>query len=153
MRSVVSSKAAIELKEEACCCQSLNVPALTSERPHPFSIHDSDINTSWSASGKGSGLRTNAFNQQEIEVVAPMPIARVSTATAVKPGYFSTWRRANLRSFIPQCLHGIDFGRATSWQPAGQEGDRGEHQRHSDQGGWVARLNAEKECPEHTRQR
>src|SRR5881397_1528031 len=33
-------------------------------------------------------------------VFAPMPSASVSTATAVKPGFFSNWRMANLRSFI-----------------------------------------------------
>src|SRR6266446_1227338 len=33
-------------------------------------------------------------------VFAPMPSASVSTATAVKPGFFSSWRKANLRSFI-----------------------------------------------------
>src|SRR2546429_5666593 len=36
----------------------------------------------------------------KIDVLAPMPIASVSTATAVKPGFFSNWRKANLRSFI-----------------------------------------------------
>ncbi len=35
-------------------------------------------------------------------VFAPMPRARVSTATAVKPGFFRSWRKANLRSFINQ---------------------------------------------------
>src|SRR5438445_5677326 len=30
----------------------------------------------------------------------PMPSASVSTATAVKPGCLSSWRKANLRSFI-----------------------------------------------------
>src|SRR5262245_18695227 len=29
-----------------------------------------------------------------------MPSARVSTATAVNPGFFSNWRKANLTSFI-----------------------------------------------------
>src|SRR4030095_2773719 len=38
----------------------------------------------------------------KIAVVAPMPSARVSTATAVKPGFFRNWRKANLRSFINQ---------------------------------------------------
>src|SRR5207245_706098 len=31
-----------------------------------------------------------------------MPSASVITATAVKPGFFSNWRRANLRLFIAQ---------------------------------------------------
>src|SRR5438552_13519865 len=33
-------------------------------------------------------------------VFAPMPSARVSTATAVKPGFFSNWRKANFKSFM-----------------------------------------------------
>src|SRR5712671_5827125 len=36
----------------------------------------------------------------KIAVFAPMPSASVSTATAVNPGFFSNWRKANLRSFI-----------------------------------------------------
>src|SRR2546425_1201078 len=36
----------------------------------------------------------------KIAVFAPMPSASVSTATAVKPGFFSNCRKANLRSFI-----------------------------------------------------
>src|SRR5262245_19664055 len=38
-----------------------------------------------------------------IAVFAPMPIARVSTATAAKPGFFSSWRQAK-RIWI------LDFG-------------------------------------------
>src|SRR2546425_2284199 len=33
-------------------------------------------------------------------VFAPMPSASVSTATAVKPGCFSNWRKAKRRSFM-----------------------------------------------------
>src|SRR2546422_4833115 len=36
-------------------------------------------------------------------VFAPMPRASVSTATAVKPGFFSNWRKANLKSFMVRC--------------------------------------------------
>src|SRR5688572_22960844 len=69
-------------------------------------------------------------------VVAPMPSASVRTAMTVKPGFFSNWRRANLRSFITQCLKGLDFGGASSGNEAGNEGckreedcDRDESQR------------------------
>src|SRR5882762_3151540 len=62
------------------------------------------------------------------EAGAPMPSASVSTATAVKPGFFSNWRKANLRSFITQCLHGINFRRAARGQPASQQGG-GDQQR------------------------
>src|SRR5207247_1229667 len=57
-------------------------------------------------------------------VLAPMPRASVSTATAVKPGFFSNWRKANLRSVITQCHHGIDFGCAARRKPTRQHGDR-----------------------------
>src|SRR5213596_775915 len=61
-------------------------------------------------------------------VVAPMPSASVSTATAVKPGFFSNWRKAKRRSFITQCHHGLDFGgpargNVTSQQSCGDEPD------------------------------
>jgi hypothetical protein len=36
----------------------------------------------------------------KIAVLPPMPSASVSTATVVKPGFFSSWRKANLRSFM-----------------------------------------------------
>jgi hypothetical protein len=36
--------------------------------------------------------------------VVSLTLSGVSTATAVKPGFFSNWRKANLRSFI------YDFG-------------------------------------------
>src|SRR5436189_1899556 len=35
-----------------------------------------------------------------MSLFVPMPSASVSTATAVKPGFFSNWRKANLKSFI-----------------------------------------------------
>src|SRR5437762_13495579 len=44
-------------------------------------------------------------------VFAPMPRARVSTATAVKPGFFSNWRKANLRSFMVRCQWSVDSSR------------------------------------------
>src|SRR5262245_300941 len=36
----------------------------------------------------------------KMAVAAPMPSASVSTATAVKPGCLSNWRKATLRSFM-----------------------------------------------------
>src|SRR2546425_11677689 len=62
-----------------------------------------------------------AFTKLNIAVVAPMPSASVSTATAVKPGFFSSWRKANLRSFITQRLHRIDFRGAAGRQPTRQQ--------------------------------
>jgi hypothetical protein len=36
-------------------------------------------------------------------VFAPMPSAKVSTATPAKPRFFRNWRKANLRSFMTRC--------------------------------------------------
>src|SRR5438093_12179722 len=57
----------------------------------------------------------------KMAVFAPMPSASVSTATAVKPGFFSNWRKANLRSFITQRLHRIDFSRAPRGYETGSQ--------------------------------
>src|SRR6058998_3162080 len=43
-------------------------------------------------------------------VFAPMPSASMSTATDVKPGFLSNWRKANLRSFmiiVPSAADGM----------------------------------------------
>src|SRR6266446_1217016 len=63
-----------------------------------------------------------------VTVAMPRPI--VSKVTPVKPGFFSSWRKANFRSFIPQRLHRIDLRRAPRRQPAGKQssGD----QKHDD---------------------
>src|SRR5256885_7436693 len=44
------------------------------------------------------GRRNCSFTSPKIAVLAPMPSASVSTATAVKPGFFSNWRNAYRRS-------------------------------------------------------
>jgi len=46
------------------------------------------------------GSNTAVLTTLTMAVVAPMPSASVSTATEVKPGFLSNWRRANLKSFI-----------------------------------------------------
>src|SRR5437016_10260426 len=48
----------------------------------------------------GSGRRRMVLTKLKMAVFAPMPSASVSTATAVKPGFFSNWRKANLKSFM-----------------------------------------------------
>ena len=42
--------------------------------------------TSWRGSGTGKGWRSRWLNRENTAVLAPMPSASVSTATAVKPG-------------------------------------------------------------------
>src|SRR5207244_3812751 len=58
------------------------------------------ITASRSASGNGNVRSNVALIRLKMAVQAPIPSASVSTATAVKPGFFSNWRKANLRSFI-----------------------------------------------------
>src|SRR5439155_12975942 len=70
----------------------------------------------------------------KIAVFAPMPSASVSTATAVKPGFLSNWRKANLRSFITQRHHRIDLRRSARRQPAGADQRRKNTQRHNNEG-------------------
>src|SRR5947207_8502202 len=82
----------------------------------------------------GSGRRRMVLTKLKMAVFAPMPSASVSTATAVKPGFFSNWRKANFKSFITQRLHRIDFGCAAPGQPAREQSDakqneRGRHER------------------------
>jgi hypothetical protein len=48
----------------------------------------------------GKGRASNIWSAENIEVFTPIPSARVSMATTVKPGSFSSWRKANFRSFI-----------------------------------------------------
>src|SRR5438477_4866704 len=70
------------------------------------------------------------FTKLNMALFAPMPSASVSTATAVKPGFFSSWRKANFRSFIPQRHHRIDLARAPGREPAGEQ-DHHKQQRRS----------------------
>src|SRR6059058_4302541 len=65
----------------------------------------------------------------KIAVLAPMPSASVSTATAVKPGFFSNWRKANLRSFITQRHHRIGPRGSSGWNEAGQQRHDQQQQR------------------------
>src|SRR4030095_3630933 len=71
-----------------------------------------------------------ALTKLNMAVFAPMPSASVSTATAVNPGVFSNWRKANLRSFIAQRFHRIDARGAPGRDQTGQQGYCGE-EKHS----------------------
>src|SRR2546427_5508646 len=69
----------------------------------------------------GTDRSLSVLITEKLAVFAPMPSASVSTATAVKPGFFRSWRRANLRSFMARCLYGIDFCSTPRGQPAGDQ--------------------------------
>src|SRR6266513_1374509 len=60
----------------------------------------SQIHTSRSGFLKGNGRSSTALTTLKMAVFAPMPSASVSTATALKPGFFSNWRMANFESFM-----------------------------------------------------
>src|SRR5947199_7590695 len=92
-----------------------------------------------SGSGNESGRNKKALTTLKIAVLAPMPSASVSTATAVKPGFFSNWRKANLRSFITQGLHWIDFRRLPSWEIAREYCRGNQEPRGNRNGDWVYR--------------
>src|SRR6266704_6728171 len=85
-------------------------------------------------------------------VFAPMPSAGVSSAATAKPGFFSNWRKTNLRSFITQCLHRIDFSRSASGQPAGQQRDSKHEHRNGGERQWISGAHAVKETSHDTRQ-
>src|SRR2546430_175526 len=85
--------------------------------------------TSRSDSVYGNGRNKTAFTTLKIAVFAPMPSASVSTATAAKPGFFRSWRKANFRSFIPQRHHRIDLARAPGREPEGEQPHEPEQQR------------------------
>src|SRR5688572_4600489 len=61
-----------------------------------------------------------------------MPSASVSTATAVKPGFFSSCRTANLRSFMTQRLHWMDPRGSTRRKKAGYQRDKQKRYRNRD---------------------
>src|SRR5436189_29466 len=80
----------------------------------------------------------------------PIPSASVSTATAVKPGFFSNWRKANLRSFITQRLHRIDFGGAPRRQVAGGESHSPQKQTDQTERQRVGRSDSKKQARQET---
>ncbi len=65
-----------------------------------MSFDFSETNTSRPGSLNGGGRSSTALTTLKIAAFAPMPSASVSTTTVVKPGFFSNWRKANLRSFM-----------------------------------------------------
>src|SRR5438034_2680088 len=98
-----------------------------------------------SGSGNESGRNKTALTTLKMAVFAPMPSASVSTATAVKPGFFSNWRMANLRSFT-QRLHRIHARGTARGQPAGEQRHEPEQQWCGEIGRQVGRLDVEQKC-------
>src|SRR5204863_6459363 len=96
-------------------------------------------------SATGNMRSISAFITLKIAVLAPIPRARVRMAMQLMTGFFSSWRKANLRSFITQCLHRIDSRRFTGRQPAGE--NRHAHQQQGDcyECQWINRLALEQQ--------
>ena len=89
------------------------------------------ISTSRSASGYGSGLKSTAFMKLNISVLAPMPSASETTATAVKPGLPPSFRIASRRSrprTSTKAIAGAPFRRRRD-QTCGCEGAMIDHYR------------------------
>src|SRR6266404_4030382 len=105
--------------------------------------------TNWSAPRRpGSGRKNTPLTRVTTARLTPMPRASVSTETTVKPGFFSNWRKANLRSFITQRLHRIDFRRTSGRQPPSEQRNEQENQGDADERHWVGRFDLEKQCPQ-----
>src|SRR5256885_5613267 len=105
-----------------------------------------------SGSGPGMGFNSVELTTLKMAVFAPMPSASVSTATAVKPGFFSNWRKANLRSFIAQRLNRIDSTCSPGRPPASEDRDNQERSGSQKEHGRIPRRNAEQKtlhqpCP------
>src|SRR5438034_11846465 len=120
------------LSNDALCrCQSSTFNPELRESVTPRLGLTEAIRTSRSGSRYGSGRSNTALTTLKMAVFATMPSASVSTATAVKPGFFSNWRKANLRSFITQRLHRIDSACSPGRPPASE--DRYNQERSSSQ--------------------
>src|SRR6266516_7553109 len=135
-----------------CACQSTKVPGATLKVGKPNFTLLSCNRTNRSGSGKESGRNKTPFTTLKMAVFAPMPSASVSTATAVKPGFLSNWRKANLRSFITQRLHWIDLRRAECRQTAGHERDHSHQQTDENERHRVGRSNAEQQARQEARE-
>src|SRR2546427_7802329 len=111
-----------------------------------MSWRESSVHNMASRSGSlnGNGRSSTALTTLKMAVFAPMPSASVSTATAVKPGFFSNCRMANFRSFITQCLHRIDSRRAPGGQPTGKQSYQEDQQYQAANGGRISGPNSVK---------
>src|SRR6266498_5113181 len=114
------------------------------------------VSKCWRTSGGNAifSLLVLDFEPSEMPRWLPTVVALLASNinTAVKPGFFSNWRKANLKSFITQCLHRIDFSRSAGGQPAGQQRDSKQEQRNGGERQWISGAHAVKETSHNTRQ-
>src|ERR1043166_1880969 len=110
----------------------------------------------WRTSGGNATFSVLAFDFESSEMprwsatVAVLLASHINTA--VMPGFFSNWRKANLKSFITQCLHRIDFSRSAGGQQAGQQRDSKQEHRNGGKRQWISGAHAVKETSHNTGQ-
>src|SRR5437879_8299103 len=80
-----------------------------------------------SASGYGSGRRRTALTMLKMAVLAPIPSASVTIATAENAGFLINCRNASRRLLIPKCDHWIDPGGAARRNKTGSGGNQSKH--------------------------
>src|ERR1043166_341009 len=73
--------------------------------------------------------------------------------TAVMPGFFSNWRKTNLKSFITQRLHRIGARGATCGKPAGEQRDDAEQNRNRDKRSRIGRADVKEQASHQTSER
>src|SRR6185437_10196349 len=91
----------------------------------------SAIVISRSALRPGIGFNNTLSATLNTAVVPPMPSARINTASSDEPLYFSSWRKANFRSFITQSVHRIHFCGPTGGDVTRHHRDCAEQQHHA----------------------
>src|SRR6476660_3286864 len=102
------------------------------------------IAASRSGDGNGSGFNNTALTTLKMAVFAPIPSARVSTATRVNPGDFRSWRKASFRSFMllgAQSLNRVDTCSAARREQTRRQCDRREQNCCAAEQHWVVRRN------------
>src|SRR6476620_824314 len=80
-----------------------------------------------SASGYGNGRNKTALTMLKIAVLAPMPRASVTIATAENAGFLISCLRASRKLLITERNHWIDTGGATRWNKTGNRRDKRKH--------------------------
>jgi hypothetical protein len=84
------------VKSSSACACSHQATNAGVEAPSTFPP-SGPLQINWTirlGSGYGSGFNRTAFTTVKMAVLAPMPSASVRTATAVKPGFFRSIRKA-----------------------------------------------------------
>src|SRR6266481_10139017 len=90
-----------------------------------------------SASGYGNGRNNTALTMLKMAVVAPIPSAIVTIATAENAGFLINCRSASRRLLITERNHRIDAGGPTRWNETGSRRNRGQQRGHRKINCWI----------------